>query len=111
MCRSRAWGLRAALPYAQRRHETMVIEFITDQKFFDWIDNHLDDGFFVGSARNYPTFLHRASCKSATTRKRENYVGGPSGMKKCGSTDRDVLVDQFSAELNYCKHCRPLNDA
>jgi len=88
----------------------MINDFTSDDEFFQWIAAHLDDGFFAGSARYYPTFLHRASCKQATTPKRENYVGGSSGMKKCGSTDRHELEARFPVGLNYCKHCHPLDD-
>ena len=43
-----------------------VILFYDDERgFFDWLDQNLDDGFFLNTARNPSTgipMLHRASC-------------------------------------------------
>jgi len=72
-----------------------VCECQNDSEFFQWTETHRADGFFVGSARNYPSVLHRASCNGATTPKVKNYAGGPSNMRKHVSTDRHALEERF----------------
>src|SRR6266498_5478367 len=97
----------------------MVIDFTSDEEFHQWCAEHQDDGFFVGYAPGYPPKvaraktdiprMHRARCRVATTRARSNYVGRL--YEKSGSTDRRALVLRFEpAGLQYCRHCRPLDD-